>query len=113
MREALLQNQITAGHARAILSINSRRAKEALFKKVLMQNLSVRQTEQLASEHGVKRNKTTLPNKSPDIEALENKLMRLLDAKVSIKQNGKHGLLTVRFNDLKDLNRIITILENK
>src|SRR5215204_7434053 len=52
VKQALVDGQITEGHARAMLALSTARAQEELLKKIVNLDLSVRQTEALARKYG-------------------------------------------------------------
>lgn len=104
--------KLSAGHARALIgapdSVN-------LAKKVMASGLSVRQTEKLI------RDKTASPRQDSyrdsgrqdaDTLALEKDLGANLGMVVSIKDNGGKGLVTVRYNDLEELDLLCQLLSS-
>jgi ParB family transcriptional regulator, chromosome partitioning protein len=103
----LIEGQITAGHARALL--NARDAM-ALAAKVVAEGLSVRQTEALAarSAAGAQRKKKASPSpKDADTRALERDLARVLGLKVEIAHGAAGGSMTIRYRSLEQLDDVI------
>lgn len=117
MQDSLTNGQISAGHARAILSVDSPANQRTLFGKIVGETLSVRKAEELAKSLNegriVKKEKTTgstEDNRDPDIIALEQKFINALGTKVSLKGNLSRGSLVIDFFSRSDLDRIYDIL---
>lgn len=113
MKDALLEKKMTAGHARALLSLEDPDAQEILFKRILVEGISVRQTEEFIS--GKKKEKKTgrKEEKSFDLVDLENSLNTVLGTKVVIRQSGKKGKIVIAFTTMDDLNRIVSIIRKE
>lgn len=118
MQDSLTNGQISAGHARAILSVDSPANQRTLFGKIVGETLSVRKAEELAKSLNegriVKKDKPTASstedNRDPDIIALEQKFINALGTKVSLKGNLNRGSLVIDFFSRTDLDRIYDIL---
>jgi len=118
MQDSLTNGQISAGHARAILSVDSPANQRTLFGKIVGETLSVRKAEELAMSLNegriVKKDKPTAgsteDNRDPDIIALEQKFINALGTKVSLKGNLNRGSLVIDFFSRTDLDRIYDIL---
>lgn len=118
MQDSLTNGQISAGHARAILSVDSPANQRTLFGKIVGETLSVRKAEELAKSLNegriVKKDKPTAgsteDNRDPDIIALEQKFINALGTKVSLKGNLNRGSLVIDFFSRTDLDRIYDIL---
>lgn len=107
---------ISMGHGRAIISIEDLEVQAALYKKIVSQNLSVRETEVLVKNHqdGVKP-KSTSPQKIAGFTiATEDKdtFFNYFKAKVdiSIAANGK-GKISIPFTSEADFNRIMSLIK--
>jgi ParB family chromosome partitioning protein len=116
VRNQLLQNRITPGHARAILSLETRERQEELCGLIIQKGLSVREAESLARRWSEKPKKLPASIKRPsDLESqmisLQDALRRHLTTKVYIRQQGKRGKIEIEYYSSEDLERIIeTIL---
>lgn len=114
-QELLFDNKISAGHARAILSIPSDEGRKKLTEKLKEGNLSVRETESLAKLMAG-RDKTTLHTRKPAPPAIYKSaaysLSSLYGTKVRIKStsSGKNKI-EVEFKDENDLKRILAMME--
>lgn len=107
IREALVAEKITAGHARALLSLQSTAKQMSLFNNINAKKLSVREAERLAKEAG---KKTAAPKKEshrPGFRELETTLSRSLMAKVVVKPKKRGGVLEIRYRSDDELNRVV------
>ena len=72
IQEALMEDKISEGHARALMGLEQAEAQEAALKTVLKQGLNVRQTEELVRRLlGAPREKKPAPEVSPETRGLE------------------------------------------
>ena len=116
VRNHLLQNRITSGHARAILSLATREKQEALSALIIQKGLSVREAEALAKRWSEKQKKVPTPTKQEsDLESqmisLQDSLRRYLATKVHIRQKGRTGKIEIEYYSPEELERIVeTIL---
>jgi ParB family chromosome partitioning protein len=107
IQDMISQGIITSGHARAIM--NSAFPEE-LAKKIVDENLSVRQAESLAKEKKTKQTKNKL--KPADTVDLEQKLTALLGLDVVISDNGKRGgSIKVKYKTLDQLELVTSKLK--
>ena len=68
IKESISQGDITAGHGRALLTVSDDEKRDKLWKRIIAENLSVRETEKLASSAVSVKKKTPLKKrKSPDV----------------------------------------------
>ncbi|OIO80776.1 MAG: chromosome partitioning protein ParB [Candidatus Omnitrophica bacterium CG12_big_fil_rev_8_21_14_0_65_43_15] len=110
VQEAILSSEISAGHAKAILSLKDIAAQERLCKKIIENNLSVREAERLAS--GAKTVVITRQPAKKDIQitSLEEQLQRALGTKVKILPSKKGGKMVAQYFSNTDLERIIDLI---
>jgi ParB family chromosome partitioning protein len=112
-------NQITMGHARALVSAGDEATQVALFDRVVKEKLSVRDIEAIlrgeeiktAATSAEKRTESSKPNISSYEQRFGKHLGDRLATKVEIKKsaNGK-GKIIVNFSSDVDLNRIMELL---
>lgn len=110
--QALVDGQISEGHARALLALPSPEAIQAALKTVLAQGLTVRQTEELVRKlGGEKPVAAPKARPSPDLLALEGRLRDSLGTRVSLKAGKKgDGSLTLYFYSEEELNTLLARL---
>jgi ParB family transcriptional regulator, chromosome partitioning protein len=110
VRAMLRQGELSAGHARALLT-HPDPVKAA--REIVKRDLSVRQTEALAAQ-ATRPPKPGSTNASPrgnaDIEALANSLTERLGLKVQIKFNGKGGAVILSYANLDQLDSLLALL---
>jgi len=102
-REALRTGKITEGHARAILALKGREAKQQeLLSCILNNNWTVRQAEEFVLND--KRGNKAL--QSDKLSGLTSDLSAKLKAQVQIRQTAKGGQIIIPFKNEADLDRI-------
>lgn len=100
---------LTAGHARAILSVDSPEAMQRLADKVVNEDLSVRATEEAAKSQpsAGKAPKPTPGARRAYLDELAGKLGDRLNTRVRIALGARKGQVTIDFASIQDLNRIL------
>jgi len=102
---------LTMGHARAILSIEGRPGQVEAARRIIHKGLSVREAENLAKTWGAEgKKKARVKKKDPQIESLQEKLIRSLGTKVRIHHKGKKGEIVIEYYSLDELDRLLDIL---
>ena len=113
VQELLISGQLTAGHARALVTCDN---PLAIAKQIISLGLSVRDAERLAKNVSEKKvsNKTKTKEKPADTVLLEADLSAALKMKVSINhEEGKEkGLISITYKSLDELDRISEVILN-
>ena len=111
VQELLISGQLTAGHARALVTCDN---PLALAKQIISLGLSVRDAEKLAKNIGQKKVNNKTKKKPADTMLLEADLSAALKMKVSINhEEGKEkGLISISYKTLDELDHISAILIN-
>lgn len=111
IQEAIEKDEITMGHAKAILSLEGYDKQHLLYEIVLRDNLNVRETEEAAGRLAEKAKKKELVYTQRDIflEHLSDKLQQKLGTKATIQGSGKQGRITLHYYNLDDLDRLLQI----
>ncbi len=108
VRGALIENKISEGHARALLSLPTAQAQSAALQSILERELSVRQVEELVQRLlGERRKKKPSTKRSPEETALENQLRDALGTRVTLKRGRRGGSLVIRFFSDEELNALV------
>jgi len=108
VKQALVDGQITEGHARAMLRLSSANAQEELLKKVVTLDLSVRQTEMLARKYsGQKPVSGRRASQSADVIDVERRLRSSLGTKVLLKHGKKGGTVTIYYYSDEELDSLL------
>jgi len=118
IRNQLLQNRITSGHARAILSLESKEKQKELCALIIKKGLSVREAEALAKRWSEKPKKSiTAVKKKGDLESqlnsLQDSLRKYLGTKVQINRKGNRGKIEIEYYSHQDLERIVEAILGK
>lgn len=117
MQDAVKEGKMSAGHARAILSVVNPADQEWLFQMISDKGISVREAEAEAqklnkgSRAANTRKQEHLPvQKAPEIQQIEERLLEALGTKVTIKGDTKKGKVEISYYSQDDLERIFEIL---
>lgn len=108
VRNDVSNGLLTAGHARALLAHLD---PITAAREVIAKGLSVRQTEQLATNKPVSAPKEAKP-RDPETQALENDLSERLGLKVQISFDGKGGAVKIAYQNLDQLDGVIALLSH-
>lgn len=109
VRDMLVNNQLSAGHARALIAVDN---PLSLAERIVTEGLSVRQVEALVQEPTLETKSAKGPqkglhaNKDVDTTALEKLLSDAIGMKVSINHQTGGGTLSVRYTDLEQLDEL-------
>lgn len=118
VQEMLVKGDITIGHAKVILSLPNKNLQYEAAKKVVEENLNVRETENLVKNLLRKNEKNSQKTKSNKIDVhikeIEDNLCSFLGTKVKISQKSKdRGIIQIEYYSEEDLTRIIEIIYGK
>lgn len=113
MKDDIVSGAMSAGHARAILSLINPADRELLREKIVHEGLSVRDAEILAESYNkghklIQRKKST--EKDTDVVNIEEKFVSAVGARVEIKGSLDKGKLQIKFKSQKDLERLYALL---
>jgi len=110
VQQAVRKNQISMGHARALLALPTIKAQSAALQTILNQDLNVRQTETLVTQlKGKKKPKPPQKDaRSPELKSLEEDLQSALGTKVRITRSKKGaGTITVHYYSDEEFNTLM------
>lgn len=112
IQDLVSRGTLSAGHGRALLSLRDAKAQAALCRRILKENLSVRQAEAVAAgaSAGGRATRQAKPT-PPHIREIQQQLAEALGAKVTVKERKKGGRITIDFADHDDFDRIMAIIE--
>jgi ParB family chromosome partitioning protein len=121
LQQKLMQGDISMGHARALLSIESVQQQKALGEKIVSQKLSVRDVEE-----AVQHDKEKMPHdragakprargqEDPNVVALVEKLQHKFGTMISIVNlHNDKGKIEIHFYDKADFNRVCELLSGE
>lgn len=111
IQRGLIEEKITAGHARAILALENPEKQRGLYNLILKGNLSVRAAEEKVKSVTIKSYKRkTTKQSDPAIQDLEDRLQEKLKTKVQIKKSGRAGKIVIDFYSNEEFNKIVKLL---
>jgi len=113
IQRAVIENRITEGHARTILSVEDSQKQMALFQLILKNELNVRQAEDKAREVSVSSHQRIIKNKDPEVAEKESVLETTLGTKVRIKESRGGGQIVVDFYSKEELSSLFNKLISK
>ncbi len=118
IQAAIRDNKLSMGHARALINIEDVDKQLALFKKIVIEELSVRQVEALvkAINDGKPEKQSASSGLNPvrkyELTKIQQRLASHFGTKVVLKADQKNkGEIKIPFSSASDLNRILEILE--
>ena len=106
IRAGLIEEDISMGHARALLALEEPEIQLAAFRQIIDKGLSVRNTEKLVNRMKERPPRAQRSLEDPDLHALQEELLLMLGTKVLISGNRNKGALKIFYFSLDDLNRI-------
>lgn len=109
VKTALMEGQISEGHARALLAAENAETMIRLLKAVIGQGLNVRQTEELVRRQTAEIRPAPAPP-SPDTTALEHRFREALGTKVHLSRSKKGGKLIIHFYSEEELQAIYDVI---
>lgn len=110
IQKMLISGSLTSGHARAVLSLDDKELRAALAKRIIDDNLNVRQAEALAKQLQKKAPPKKAKEKTAadiEIESIQNRLSSAIGTKVKINHTGKKGKIEIEYYGNDDLERVL------
>lgn len=109
IHDYIINKSLEMGHARALIGFDKDKQIK-LAKKIIAENLSVREVESIVKGRVSKSKNTKKILKDPNIGALEEKLSSKLGMQVKISHNQKNqnGRLEIKYHGLDELDHLIT-----
>ncbi|MFI9170611.1 ParB/RepB/Spo0J family partition protein [Streptomyces lincolnensis] len=108
---------LSAGHARALLSVEDSEEQDRLAHRIVAEGLSVRAVEEIVTLMGSRPQKAQRPKGpragalvSPALTDLATRLSDRFETRVKVDLGQKKGKITVEFASMEDLERILTSL---
>lgn len=110
LQDSLANDQITEGHARALLALPNAQAQLAAFSAVIAKGLTVRQTEELVRRLLGQKDKEARPAPQKPVSAevadLAERLRAGLGTKVAVNRGKRGGTIVIHFYSDEELNAI-------
>jgi ParB family chromosome partitioning protein len=120
IQNSLRNSDISAGHARALLSIEDELLQEKVWEKVVEEGLSVRNVEKIVQEADEPPEKSSStgttssgkPEKSPYVREVEERLQHNLGTKVNIRTKKNGGAIEIQYYSNEDLDRLLNLFDD-
>lgn len=105
---------LSAGHARALLSLTEDMEIERLAARIVAEGLSVRAIEEIVSAGTpmAKKKNRKGATASPELSEIAERLSDLFDTRVSVQSGKGKGRIAIEFSGMSDLKRILDLLED-
>jgi ParB family chromosome partitioning protein len=111
VQELVYQAKMTAGHARAVLSVSDETGRLKLAQKIVDDGLSVRDAENLARLYAAgQTERAPRPATPKSFKTVARKLRRLLATNVRVKLAKDKGKIEIEFQNEEDMERIFSLL---
>jgi ParB family chromosome partitioning protein len=110
IKQYLVEGRLSAGHARALLGLLTPEHQRQMAKRIVEENLSVRQVEAIVNRSNAhKRKAKSARHLSAEIVDLETRLTHFLgtQAKIYPRKNQKEGRVEIQYFSLDDLDRVL------
>lgn len=116
VQQKLINGSLSAGHARALLSLSDAQEIEKLAARIIAQGLSVRAVEEIISigapkRKGAKKLKN-VKSASPELQEIADEIGDALDTRVSIQGSTNKGTIVIEFAGTADLKRIAKAIQS-
>lgn len=121
VQRLVVEGHLSAGHGRALLTLEDEAARQALAEEIVRENLTVREAEHRAAESQAVSEEVASAEPDDDRESvaeevkagileLEELLSTRLDTRVSVQLRKSRGKITIQFSGLSDLERIYHLM---
>ena len=111
VQKSLLADEISMGHARALLGLENRAKQADMCRQIVKKGLSVRKVEELVRKSFEEKRESAPSRKPHDLAAAESIMQRILGTKVNINRRQHKGKIEIEFYSADDLNRILELLK--
>lgn len=115
IKESLIAEKISMGHARALLGAGSEENQIYLYEIVIKKGLSVRETEKLVNKAKQEPQKLKRKISTEEKKVLDETCQLLssrIQSAVNIKKNGEKGRIEINFKNKKEFQRLIDLLSH-
>ncbi len=107
IQDMISSGKLTAGHARALLTLATDSEKIAMAQRVVAQEMSVRDLEKLVYNDKPARRASRIRLRSAQVQSLEEELKKKLGTKVILTQRKKGGRITIEYYSNDELERLL------
>ena len=111
IKSSLISGEISSGHARALLSIDSNDIQLKALDEINKKELSVRETELLVKQLSTPKKPKKAKVSDAEYQAIEERFREIFGTRVRIMNNRKNGKILIEYYSPDVLDRIINIVE--
>jgi ParB family transcriptional regulator, chromosome partitioning protein len=107
---------LSAGHARALLSLDDPAAQESLAMRIVAEGMSVRATEEAVTlsrsepARAAPKAPAPRPMQAPGLQQLAENLSDTFDTRVKVELGRRKGRIVLEFGSVDDLERIVALM---
>lgn len=116
VQQMLIEGQISSGHARALLGLEEGESQYQVGRKIIQENLSVRDVEKLVklmNRPEKEKKRETGPDVNLIYRQIEDKLKSIMGTKVVINRKDKNkGRIEIEYYSQEELERLIELMES-
>lgn len=116
VQQMLIEGQISSGHARALLGLEEGESQYQVGRKIIQENLSVRDVEKLVklmNRPEKEKKRETGPDVNLIYRQIEDKLKSIMGTKVIINRKDKNkGRIEIEYYSQEELERLIELMES-
>lgn len=118
VQQMVIDDIISGGHARALLSLEDEEKQEELAMRILDEKLSVREVEKLVKRMQNTKVRKTKSEEKPDIDPVfirdaENRLKEAIGTKVTVNHKNNKGKIEIEYYSGEELDRILDFITGK
>ncbi len=106
VKKALMDGKLSAGKAKALLSLKDEKEQLQVFTSMMGEGLTVRQVEEAVANKGPASRKGSV-RRDPNVSAQEQILEERLGSRVTITKKGEQGKITIEFHSTDELKRLL------
>lgn len=115
VKELIKSEKLTFGHARSLIGLEN--ASE-IANKIVAENMNVRATEEFVKTQKTdggetKKRQGYVQRKDPELDNITQHLSALIGLTTDIKPRGRGGIIEIKFNNLNELDELMSRLNNK
>lgn len=115
VQDMVIYGEISSGHARAISGISDPEIQIDLAQKIIAEDLSVRQIEQMISQMEQPQKKETVKeldvNLKAQLKGIQNELQSYLGTKVKLIAGKNKGKIEIEYYDMNELERVLGLIK--
>lgn len=113
IQESLIKGEISEGHGKVILSLPDQKSQLDLWKKITLNNLTVRIAEQELKHIKVKSHARKVPIRDANLVSLEERLEEKFGTRAAIKGSMERGQIIIDYFSREELERIVADVDKK